>query len=540
MASILRRIFGGKNTDGTWVQADSALTARILGYAGRTTDGSQIRDTVVRRYGTSIRIEKDANGSDYEVFTKSGFQARMNAGHIETVSVGLGHKISGAISTLFSETTQNFDLVSPDGADTEDASELLNEMRCDDNHIQALVQADNESIWISCSPVFIEFVDSRLRYHVIDPGNIQVLYEDHIESRQKSRPTNRLDIEDATCVVIKTGTVDEQTNSYIAILGRSMTHLNGRYVSFQSSGDGREIPNVGAKKTYDWIAPDGEIANPLTWYANDKKALDIPEYPVAVIYSGMARRDVLFPVSDSLLREALEADVAASHIRATSGENSKGTVAFYKSESGGSQPIPDNLRGNVVCENGQKLESIHHDSAAPQIAWEILQEEMVASAQGWTVPDHHITSKDHTVEAASGVALKVRAEQLAKLRERRIKENKPAVRKIFDVEKILVFLMSDADKGAVELLESCDQLWVAGEQVFPEDEEKMVSIIERFQSLGVYDAIEAIRIAYNLSDETEAIDKYEKLRERAKKYPPINIFGEEEAKDEEDEEDEDN
>lgn len=525
MASIFRRIFGGSNKTGTWIQADSALTERVLGYSGRLTDRALIREAILLRYGTGIRLEKDATGIDYEVFVKTGFNKRLQAGHIETISIGLGHKIAMALATLFGEPTQNFDLVGPKGVDTSKAADLLEEIRNEEQRLARLVQSDNESIWVGCSPIFTEFVDRRLRYHVIDPGKIQALYDGAIYSNGQTRPTNRLDIEDSTCVVIETGSVDQDTKSFVAIFGRtseSGDYPDGRYVSFMSGGDGREIPDPGDENTFDWRTKSGDIANPLSLYANMHPELDLPEYPIITIHSGLIRRDCLFPVTDSLLQESLEADVAASHIRATSGDNAKGTLVFSKSEAGGTQPVPRNLRGEVVLEPGQKLESVNHDASAPKIAWDLLLEEMVSTSQGYTVPDFYISSEDHTVEAASGVALKVRSRQMMKFRNTRASINKPEIGKLFQIEKALIALMAEADESTIRLIESCEQTWDPGQLDMPEDEEKKINTIDRLEDMGVYDTIEAIRIAYDLSNESEAIDKYEQLKERRKKYPPLN------------------
>lgn len=523
MASIIRRIFGETGQRGTWVQADSRLTARILGYSGRLTDRSQIRETLLKRYGTGLRVIKDElTGVDYQVFVKDGFDVRLQFGHIETVCIGLGHKIASAIATLFSEQTQTFALSGPNESDASAASELIWDLR-GERFVEALVQADTESIWVASMPILVEFVDGVLHYRVIDPGKVQVLFEESIESNGQTRPANMLDIEDATCVVINTGSTDDITNSYIAIFGRSQEYPDGRYVAYRSSGDGLEIPKPYADDTYDWIDKDsGEIANPLSLYANQNPDLDVPEYPIATIHSGLVRRETLFPVSDSMLQEALEADVAASHIRATSGDNSRGTRVFVKSETGATQPVPKSLSGEVILEDGQDLRQLNADSAAPKIAWELLQEEMVSTSLGFAVPDFYISSQDHTVEAASGVALRVRSGQLNKLRARRAELNAPAVDKIFEVEKIYVSMMADADDGAKTLLESCEQTWDPGRLESVESETEQAAAVRSLVDSGLYDTIEAIQTIYNLGSEAEAVEKYELLSQRRKKYPPLN------------------
>lgn len=523
MASIFRRIFGGDKIEGTWVGADKTTTANILGYAGRQTDRKQIREAILRRYGTGIKIVKDpVTGITHQTYSKDGMSVRMQAGHIETVSVGLGHKIAGAIATQFSEQTQNFALTSPKGKNVKAASELLDRMR-GGTFVESLVEADEDSVWVGCMPVFVEYVDGGLQYHPTDPGKIQVLFEEFIESDGFTRPTNHRKIEDATCVVIETGTHGSGVKSYVAIFGRSMQYPNGRYVTYRSSGDGRDVPEVYDANANDWTI-DGEPANPLTWYANDRDLPDLPEYPVAIIHSGLVRRDTLFPVSQSLLSEALEADISASHIRATSGDNARGTKAFTKSDNAGTQPLPQSLSGEVTLEPGQKLEQVLADSNAPKIAWDLLQEGMVASGLGFTVPDFYLSSKDHTVEAASGAALRVRSGQLAKLRGRRVELNAPAVKKIFTIEKILIALMApkETDAAAIELLESCEQTWDPGTPESPETEAEKVAAVKELVALGIYDTIEAIRVVYNLGSESEAIEKYQQLAKRAKQYPPLN------------------
>ena len=523
MASIFRRIFGENSPAGQWTSCDAGTTANILGYSGRTTDRKQIREAIMRRYGTRLKLVKDAaTGIDYKLYEKEGFGNRLDAGHIETVSVGFGHKVASAIATLFSEETQNFELVGPGGSDAEAASELLDDMRGGGLFVDSMVQADQDSIWVGCMPIFIEFVDDTLQYRPMDPGRIQVLFEPSIESNGMVRATNRLEIEDASCVVIQTGMVDDQVKSYVAIFGRSYDLPNGRYVVFNSSGDGTDIPKPGSDDTWDWMV-GGEIANPLSWYANEHPDEDIPEYPIAIIHSCLVSRDRLFPISTSLLTESLEADVAASHIRATSGDNARGTRVLTKSDDG-SSPVPESLHGDVVLEPEQTLDHVNTDTNGPKIAWELLQESMVATGLGYTVPDYFTSSADHTVEASSGAALIVRRGQLSKLRGRRIEVNRPAVAKIFQIEKILISLMApdSVDDSAIVLLESCEQNWDPGKTDAVETEAEKVTSVKALSDMGIYDTIEQIRIVFNLGSESEAIDKYEQILERRKKYPPLN------------------
>lgn len=536
MASIFRTLLGSDDTGGSWVQSDSILSAKILGYMGRIIDRALVQRVITQRYGTRINQVKDSvSGITYESFADKSFAARMAANQIETVCVGYGHKVAAAIATLFSESSQSFTLVGPtEETDTSAASEVLTSLRGGDPFIEALVQADYESIWLGTSVIFAEFVDRALRYHVIDPGKVQVCFDEWVVSDGRNRPANRLDLEDATCVVVETGSPDDQTHSYVAIFGRSEDLPKGRYVRFKSSGNGREIPRFGADDSSDWVQ-DGQPANPMSWYAEEHPDEEVPEFPLVLIRSGLVREDRLIPLSEGLLQESLEADVAATHIRATSGDNAKGTRVFTKSDAGGHQVIPRAVRGDVSLEVGQTLDEIHGDINAPRIAWDLLKEEMTSAGQGWCVPDFHLRSEDYTVEASSGVALKQRSRQLFKLRERRKAKNAPAVRRLFQIEKALISIFADGEDSAILLLEQCDQMWDPGEQDIPVDPAIVTSEIQRCLDLGLYDAIEAIRVKYDLSSEAEAIDKYELLAARAKKYPPLSMWGDEDSDEDADE-----
>jgi hypothetical protein len=240
----------------------------------------------------------------------------------------------------------------------------------------------------------------------------------------------------------------------------------------------------------------------------------------------MAKSEYLLPVSDSLLQEALEADVAASHIRATSADNARGTHAFRKSEMGGTQSIPRSLRGDVVLEPGQELTAIPMQQDAPRVAWDLLKEEMTSTGQGFSVPDFYLRSEDYTVDASSGAALKMRSKSLDKAREIAAARNTPSVDRLFEIEKALILMFADLTEQERNLIRRCEQTWDPGDLEIPEDEAAVDASIAANLASGLYDTIEAIRVKYRLSTEAEAIAKYEELEKRAKLYPPLNIRAE--------------
>lgn len=526
MAEIIRKLFavgdpGDDESTEVWVEPTGTVTAKILGYFGRINDRAQIRNAVIQRFGTGIKQVSDNSGNSWEVYTREGFEQRALAGHIEVVNVGLGHNIISATATMFTEPGQRFSLLSPDGEEIAEVADWLAEFRQDSQYIEGMTDADEEAMQLGCSCLWVDFYEGRLRYRTVDPGKMKVRFDTAIESEGGTRPVNYMDIEDSTCVIIETGTVDEETKAYTAIFGRSYKYPQGRHVSYTSGADGKDVPDVGAAGVYEWRNTLGKHANPLSQYASDNPDIDLPEYPLVMFYGGHVRRDRLFPLSASLLEESLEADVTASHLRATSADNARGTLALEREQMAAGVPLPDHLYGEVSLEPGQKIVRVPAESTGSITGWEILQQEAVASAAGYGVPDYYVSSQDHTVEASSGVALKIRTGPLIKFRDKRIAINTPSVAKVFEIEKVMIAMFADGDASLIRQLESAGQLWDAGEKDLPEEMTEVVETAEKLYARGIYDDIEYIRVIYRLPTEAEAIAKYEELKARGEKYPAI-------------------
>lgn len=504
-----------------WIEPDSTTTELILGYFGRTSDREQVRTAIVNRYGTGIKSVKLESGDTIETYAKDGFLARMSAGHIEVVCLGYGHKIVDALATLFSSSQQRFNFVSMDGEDVTKNFDWFLDYRSSSQYIEKMNQADRESIQVGCSLVYVSYSNDQLKYRVIDPGKVRVCYKDYINTVDGLRTPDFTELEDAYCVIIETGvSSDGKNKNYTAIFSRSVEYPNGRFVSY-TAGDSNKAPDVGEDGAVEWFNDAGEIANPLSQYANDNPALNVPEFPLAIIYGGNCRMDTLLPISDSLLQESLELDISASHIRSCCADDSRGTLVLEREQAGVSAPLPTSLRGEVSLSPGQTIKAIPMDAGSSKTAWEVTKEQMISSAQSYGIPDYMVSSEDHTVEAASGVALTIRTQPLKSNRETRIAINRPAVEKIFEIEKMLLVMYSEDD--VVEDLLTVYQQWEPGETTLPVDKLQETNITEILYERGVIDTIEYIRRVYNLPNELEAIAKYEVLNQRAKKYPPITV-----------------
>ena len=248
----LLRLDKETSNTGVWVQPDARLTADIRGYFGRTNTRDQIKAKIKRRYGSEITLRKDdVSGVDLVSTSSRAMDVQMDADQIETVCLELGHKMTAALATLFSEESQDFVLVPPVGGDAAAAKEVLFEARGEERFESNLVLADEESVQQGSSVIFPEWRDGGLHYRTIDPGKVQAYFDESVISNGEPRPVNYLDPEDATCIVVETGCVDGVTKNYTAIFGRSERYPFGRYVHFSSQGDGRSIPEPGSRLEHD-------------------------------------------------------------------------------------------------------------------------------------------------------------------------------------------------------------------------------------------------------------------------------------------------
>ena len=483
---------------------------------------TELKSAVLKRYFTSIRQVKNEAGKVHETYVREGSIERINAGQVECVSSGFGHNLTSAICTMFTEPGLKFSLVgATESIDVTKTAEFFEGFRESSQFLDGMIQADRESFQLGASLLWMECYEGKIKYRTVDPGKVKVRFDAVVESDGEPRPVNYKDLEDATCVIIETGTIDDTNKSFVAIFGRSRDYPDGRYCSYYASSDGKTVPDVGDPGVFDWKIPKTDkVANPLSFYANLNPEENLPEYPLAIFYGGHVRRDRLFPISTSVLEEALEADITASHLRAVSNDHARGARVLYREQKAAGKPLPTSLYGNVSLEPGQKLEACDNDPSGVEVGWTLLKEGNTAAAQGYAVPDFLVSSEDHTLDASSGVALKIRSTGLKKFRSERIGINRPSVDKVFAIEKGLILLFSDAPEATA--LEDCSQVWEPGQLEFPENMTEVVANVKELVSMGVYDTIEAMQVIYQLPSEQDAINRYEALKKRAEKCPPLN------------------
>ena len=507
---------------------DSEVINDAVAYFNRQEDHLQVRAALKKRYDVGVKsVQNPGEGTGVtETYVKGHLSTKIDEGQVENFSIGFASKVVNALATLFTEKGQKFSLVHETAEDIKAAEKLLfEENRNESTFDSTIVDVDKLSVQVGSAALFIEFNRGRLNYKKISPADLKFYYRDYIDEEGKKRTTDRTDIEDATAVVINLGTNDNQTWNYLAIWGRSDVYPNGRYAQFQDSQIITRLPNP-YNGTIEFEI-EGEIANPLTYWGNqpENSDKDIPEYPIIIFKGGTTESTDTMPVYTSLYEAAIEFDISASHTEGRAQKNVSGTKALTRTHEAKALPIPPSLDGDISLMQGQDIKIIPSDASSIQTGRETTEQHMIHTASGYGVPDYMVISKDHTLEASSGVALAVKTAPLIKQRDYRIKINRPAVKKMFNVEIALIGMFapseSDAKDADIKLLLECSQTWDAGEVTLPENQNELTTRLVTAKEKGIIDEVEAIRIFHQLSSDEEAMALYNKMKERAGEYPPL-------------------
>ena len=511
---------------------DENIIDDMNAYFNRINDHAQVRNSIVMRYGQRIKKIQNPNNPDqedevYAAYDQQAFVKKVNAGMVGAISMGFGNKIGSGLATMFTEPTQKFTLTHPTITDLDAAQELLTAKRQAGGHSTALVKTDKQACQIGSSVLFMSHTGRRLRYQQTSPSAIRAYWADTIfdedfeEAAGKERAVDTKDLEDASVIIIRLNRVDMTTWNYLAIFGRSTLYANGRWVQFRGSENSTEVPNFGDKGAFDYKIA-GKPVNPLSYWANKFPDLDLPEYPLTVIVGGITDSDGPMPITYSLYEDCKEFDIQGSHLASTSQEAARGTRAIERSEMAKTMPLPKTTGGDVALMPGQKMVDVPHNGENSVHATTVLKDLMKSVGSGYSLADYMVVSEDHLLDASSGVALAVKTMPLQKFRRARVDENQSAIYKLFQIEKSYIAMFAEPDeRAAANLLMQCEQTWDAGELILPENKMEEANRIISLKKEKILDEISAIQEYYKFATEDEAIEHYEKMRQRQKDYPPI-------------------
>jgi hypothetical protein len=255
--------------------------------------------------------------------------------------------------------------------------------------------------------------------------------------------------------------------NYLAIFGRSEDYPLGRWVTYRANSTDTAIPDPGTPGSFDYEI-EGQVANPLSYYAAERPDEDLPDYPIIILDGGTTEDKVVMPIYTSLYSDCLEMDVSASHLAATSQDAARGTVALSIDNTASTQPLPRTLHGAIALQPGQAVEFLDHNAQNSVYALEVLEGLMINQAAGYSVPDYMIRPDDTAISKESGTALMVKTQPLRKARQFRVNLNQNAIRKLHSIETELIWLHADEDQALLDSLVQTKQHWDPGEITIPE------------------------------------------------------------------------
>lgn len=501
------------------VFCESDAISNVLKYFNRRTDRDQIRTAVKDLYATGLKTEGDpAKGDFFQTYTKKDIEKLIDSGQFETIAIGFGNKIINALATLFTEETQKYTLTAEGREDLDDAEGLLKKHREAGGYKKTAVRADQTSIPTGSAAILYSY-DRHVTYDYLAPDAVRAFYNDYTRESAEGviRVVNQSNIEDASYIICRLGQVGINVWNYLAIYNRRSYPPFGRYVIYQA-GNTIEVPEPFQNGAQDHKI-DGVFANPLSYYAAQNPDKEVPEFPLSIIYSSLTQSQELFPITTSLHANCLEFSRAASHLLSTSQDAAVGAKIIERDPSGTSQPLPTTSSGPISMPQGHKFRYEAFNDAASKTAYDVLRAIMIDVAAAYSVPDYMVVSEDYTYDAASGIALQVKTRPYKKFRQFRADENAESIRRGFLIEKSLID-QHDNDPAASQLAE-CDQTWDPGEVKLPENKLEMANRIAAMMDKGVMDTVEAIREYYQLRDTEEALEFYDRMKERQGEYPPL-------------------
>jgi len=499
----------------------------------RVDDKSQVETAIVKTWGIGI-TKKSASvdgstGNTIETYVHDAFLDKVHRGEIDAINTGFVHKISDAKGTLFTEPGGSMALTHESIDDLEDPQNILERHRKLGGYKATLTASDRFSVFMGSTGVMVAPQRGALRYYQVKPGDIRAFFGSEVfeqngpDDNGGYRTIDRTRMQDASVVLVRLGRIDESEFAWIAIVPRNTEYQYGRYVAFSAPNEVTRLPDPdpGGNGVFDYTI-DGELANPLSWFAFHNPEYDVPEIPIAVIYGGTTDTKDLFPVTQSLYRLGISFDKDQSHIIGKSQEKASGTQKLTTTNEAEGKPLPRNLTGAVHLMPGQDIEDMGHDPSGCQVAHDILKDTRIDAAASFSVPDFMASSEDYTLDASSGIALAIKAKPLVRDREFREEINQPFVRDLFHIEQAYLAFKNEEDQAAIDLLLECDQVWDSGWLQLPQNTKELSEELHMVMADGYMDIVEAMRRYYQLPSDEEAKAMYRRMVERREEFLPLN------------------
>jgi hypothetical protein len=491
---------------------DQRVADDVLDWFDRRNDTKLIREKMKNHFAVEVKkasitdSDETSTGDSYETYERGMTAAAIDAGLYEVANSGVGPKIAQARATLFTAPSQHWSW-SADGVD-----EIIEEHR---QAGQFGIEASNAD-YIACAcesgVLHISWHNGHLQYQAIAPHTVHVRFPDRIEEESEQRAPVYWDLEDAAFVVLETGSVnlDGQTyQTFRAYYGESDAYPKGRCVDYTST-HWADVPPLGDPRVTAEYMDGDEPANPLTLYVQ-QSGENRPEYPIAVLRGGITRtKRELFPFTSSLYETSVEIELAWSRILKDGLDAMHGRF-FVKSPAG--MPLPKPSADWIALQNGQDVELLSTSSGEALTAADMLRQLITVTSSGYDVPDYQVIAVPAGQEP-SGIALAIKTQPLIEHRDRRVKINSSQVARIFDIERGLINIHGEREIG-----EDVEQTWDPGAPVLAADRQAKFELIQAQLDKGFISYLEAVRQWHNLPSIEAAREHVETMLEHDADVP---------------------
>jgi hypothetical protein len=376
-------------------------------------------------------------------------QAAVEAGLFEITTIDAYQKITRYVANLTQDTSYKY---YDESGNEWDGSEDIEQAREDGGFNLKLARCDEISVATGCCGFMPQQLGSSMDYQPIQSNRLWVVHADEIidesiDGENKRRPTNKLNIEEATVVVIELGSIGNGKFEFLAIYPRSNMNERGRHVKYTAS-KWSDIPDVGIVGASEHYNKAGEIDNPLTTLQETNQNWEAPEIPIVIWYGvpvGVGSK--LLPTMDALYETCLELDLGNSRALTTANKSATG-VTVISSELGANTIMPDNLgEGMNQLGSGNAMNIISIPGANVETLQRVVETQAAFLAEAYGMPSHMVKVSDGNM-VHSGTALVQMTQVANRMRMKRAEINRTAMARIFEIEKGIAAISRDeADYG---------------------------------------------------------------------------------------------
>ena len=475
-------------------------------------DGNQnywIKRSMAERFAVRFENKKDAKGIQTVMQIKDDLAVKMaiESNMQEVASFGLFKKIVKETANLNRNTS--FKFVNESGDEDENVSDVIRESREESNFDLSLGRLDELAVGVGSAAMLIQVLANKIEYSPINRSNVYAVFSDYIfdgdREATSQRVVNKMNLQEATCVIIQLS-----EKRHVAYFGRSLFYPQGRMVTYESE-HWYKVPEVGSNLADDYV-DDGEIANPLTVYQDEKNDYSIPEYPLVLWYGyPTAYKKDLMPVDSSLYKECLEQDVSTSRALTAALKSARGAWHFSR-ENGASDAIPANIdEGFGQLQPGQTVGLLHVPGQNIDACLNAVEKFTAYISESYGVPAYKL-SVSQNAQIPSGAALIELNKPSALVRETRYKLNKSGMEKIYQIEKALISIETGEDFG-----DGVEQVWTVHPEQVTKTNKEMLEEAKLAEDAGVKDKVQ------NVIDIIDGIETREQAEEYISNLAPAPV-----------------